>query len=92
MRSTREIGTPNGPMLFSPVHARTLEPGDQVVSRRCTDTFGLPWVVSHVVPNGEDADDVDVHYVPGRGPLAPSRLGRNAPVMRAVGARSGRML
>lgn len=92
MRSTREIGTTNGPMLFSPVHARTLERGDMVVSRRTTDTFGAPWVVSHVVPNAEDADDVDVHYVPGRGPLVPSRLGRNAPVMRAVGARSGRML
>lgn len=92
MRSTREIGTPGGPMLFSPVHARTLEPGDLVVSRRTADTFGAPWVVSHVVPNTEDAADVDVHYLPGRGPLAPSRLGRNAPVMRAVGARSGRML
>jgi hypothetical protein len=89
---TREINTEGGPMLFSPVHARTLEAGDQVVSRRTTDTFGRPWVVSHVLPNADDADDVDVHYVSGRGPLAPSRLGRNAPVMRAVGARSGRML
>lgn len=92
MRSTREINTEGGPMLFSPVHARTLEPGDQVVSRRTVDTFGLPWVVSHVVPTPGEPGMVDVHYLDGRGPMMPSKLGANAPVMRAVGARSGRML
>jgi hypothetical protein len=92
MRSTREIQTEFGPMLFSPVHARTLEPGDVVTSRRTTAMMGQPWVVSHVLPSAETPGSVDVHFMPGRGPMVPSTIGVNESVMRAVGARSGRML
>lgn len=90
MRLTREIQTEFGPMLFSPVHARTLEPGDVVAGRRVAAMMGRPWVVSHVVPTPGEPGKVDIHF--RRGPMLPSTMGVNDTVMRAVGARSGRML
>jgi len=87
MRLTREVDTEYGPMLASPVHARTLEPGDLVFPDRTT-AMARPWLVAALHHLGDGL--VDIECVEGRGPRTGTPLSVNHPVLRVVGGRSSR--
>ena len=88
--SARVIETAHGPMLFSPVLANALEPGDLIVP---DDSVEPPWggTAQRVAMTRRLVADVAVYFdsVTSPGPIL---LGVNEPVLRAVGARAGGLL
>jgi hypothetical protein len=86
MRMTREVATAAGPMLASPVHARSLESGDLVFPAAVTST-AAPWQVSHLEHQGGGM--VLVKFAPGRGPAFNEPVSVNHQVLRVVGGRAG---
>lgn len=98
LRSTRMIDTPHGPMLFSPVLAHELEPGDLVFDTVAQDTGVAdvgrgPWRVltTRLLGFPYTMASVGMRSVAdGRVCLMP--FGPNEPVLRAVGARAAGVL
>lgn len=97
-RSTRMVDTPYGQMLFSPVPAHGLEPGDLVFDTYARDT-GVPdvtrgpWRVltTRLLGFPYTMASVGMRSVAdGRVCLMP--FGPNEPVLRAVGARAAGVL
>lgn len=97
-RSTGMYDTPHGPMLFSPVLAHELEPGDLVFDTFARDT-GIPdttrgpWRVLTTRLLGFPYTMASVgmrSVVDDRVALMP--FGPNEPVLRAVGARAAGVL
>lgn len=92
MRTTRVIETSDGPMLFSPVAAHALTPGDLVAPWHMA--AGTPWPVRYVnrhrTDEGRETGELwlGLETVPGEPPV-PNLTDLNTPVLRAVGARCG---
>lgn len=82
-RSTGMYDTPHGPMLFSPVLAHELEPGD-LVMLPLVDSVGRLTGVPRSGPSGVGIQLVtDAYRLP---------VTFNEPVLRAVGARAAGVL
>ena len=88
MRSTRLIETGAGEMLFSPVMAHSLAPGDLIA----LDVPELdPWEPTVAWVRQTRPLDGEVFLwlaLPGGNRLGPERRGPNTPILRAVGARA----
>ena len=89
-RSARVIETGHGEMLFSPVLANALLPGDLIVP---DDSVEPPWggTTQRVAMTRRLVADVAVYFANDASP-GPILLGVNEPVLRAVGARAGGLL
>ena len=82
MRSTREIDTPHGRMLFSPLRAGALEVGDMIASRLSVASQCDPWRVTSLTFSADRMQVTIGHTGSDKG----ETVGVNHPVLRAVGA------
>lgn len=78
MRMTREVMTPFGPVLFSPLRAGALEVGDMITNS--TAVVGQAWRITALAHVG---DRVRITHT---GHNRIEEVDRNHPVLRAVGA------
>jgi hypothetical protein len=88
--SARNIETGHGEMLFSPVLANALEPGDLIIPDESVEP---PWggTAQRVAMVRRLIVDIAVYFADETSP-GPILLGVNEPVMRAVGARASRII